>query len=393
MKKANFTHTGGMPLEQTKTLTFIQEAYYEVISALLSHFVIDPSENYIISGCNVVGSSITPGWMIIDNKLMFFDGGNGNSSAKIKIQTQNTPLTFQDGNTHNVYQFQKSVIAASGIVLSTFIRIPNANEFITSLPTATETVKGIAEIATQTETNGSTDNTRFITPKKLYNRTATETRRGIAEVATQAEANAGVDDTRMVTPKKLVQAIADLVPQPPQATETLKGIAEIATQTEANGSTDNSRIITAKKLYNRTATTSRRGVAEIATQTEVNTGTDNTRIVTPKTLKNYNFHTIRVTKGMLTTSNRQSGVNMVSMFNNFNVNRAYVYPPSGFSIYNLKGIIASIASIDFAGDVNGDDSLYCRHQVQYSSNRIAVIAQNTENRAVSRINYLAIWQK
>ena len=392
MRQADFTKEGGFPFDQD-TLEFMQKAYYEVTNALVSHFMLSPTGNYIISGCIVSGSSITPGWMIINSELLYFDGGNGTAATKIKPLLTVTPLTFQNGNTHNIYDFKKAVIASTGTALSAFIRIPNANEFLTSLPNATETQRGIIEIATQTEANGSTDDQRAITPKKLYNRTATETRRGIAEVATQAETNAGVDDTRMVTPKKVVQAISDLAPQPPQATETVKGIAEIATQTEANGSIDDTRIVTPKKLYNRTATTTRRGVIEIATQTEVNAGSDNTRAVTPLTLKNYNFQTIRVTKGMLTTGNRQSGVNAVSMFNNFNVNRAYVYPPSGFTIYNLKGIIASIASIDFAGDVNGDDSMYCRHQVQYSSNRIAVIAQNTENRAVSRINYLAIWQK
>jgi hypothetical protein len=386
MKQADFTQPGGLPFDQD-TLDFMQQSYYEVINALLSHFMVNTLQNYIISGCKPIGGTITPGWMIIAGELMYFEGGNGNSSTKIKAETQTTALTFQDGNSHDVYTFKKAVISTTGTALSAFIVIPNANEFLTDLPNATETLRGIAEIATQTETNGSTDNSRFVTPHKLHNRTATESRRGIAEVATQAETNAGVDDTRMVTPKKVVQAINDLAPQPPQATETVKGIAEIATQGEANGSTDDSRIITAKKLYNRTATTSRRGVVELATTSEVTVGTDSTRAVTPSSLKNAGIKPLRVTRGTVMTTNRAGGYNQ----NNYTVNRAYVYPPAGYSMSHLRGFIASIAEIHLAGDVDGNDSFWCKYQIQ--SSRVVVIANNSENRANSRINYLAIWQK
>ena len=68
---------------------------------------------------------------------------------------------------------------------------------------ATESLRGQVEIATQTEANGSSDDTRAITAKKLYNRTATTSRRGVAEVATQSEVNAGTDTSRMVVPAYL----------------------------------------------------------------------------------------------------------------------------------------------------------------------------------------------
>lgn len=68
---------------------------------------------------------------------------------------------------------------------------------------ATETVLGLVEIATQTETNTGTNDTAAITPLKLAGRTATESRSGIAEIATQAETDAGTDDATIVTPLKL----------------------------------------------------------------------------------------------------------------------------------------------------------------------------------------------
>jgi hypothetical protein len=137
---------------------------------------------------------------------------------------------------------------------------------------ATETRRGTAEIATGTETNAGTDDTRIVTPAKLAGRTATETRTGIAEIATQVETDTGTDDTRIVTPAKLSGRAA---------TETLTGIAEIATQPETDAGTDDTRIVTPAKLAGRTATETRTGIAEIATQVETDAGTDDTRIVTP----------------------------------------------------------------------------------------------------------------
>lgn len=68
---------------------------------------------------------------------------------------------------------------------------------------ATETVLGLVEIATQTETNDGVNDTAAVTPAKLAGRTATESRTGLAEIATQAETDAGTDDARFVTPLKL----------------------------------------------------------------------------------------------------------------------------------------------------------------------------------------------
>jgi len=100
---------------------------------------------------------------------------------------------------------------------------------------ASEVLAGIAELATQSETDAGTDDTRIVTPVKLAGRAATESLSGIAELATQAETNAGTDDARIVTPLKLATRVA---------TDALAGIVELATQAEVDTGTDAGRVIT-----------------------------------------------------------------------------------------------------------------------------------------------------
>lgn len=78
---------------------------------------------------------------------------------------------------------------------------------------ATEAVKGIAAIATQTEVNAGTDDSKFVTAKKLqvWVKQATETVLGMMKVATQSQTDTGTDDDVAVTPKKLRSGFAALM--------------------------------------------------------------------------------------------------------------------------------------------------------------------------------------
>ena len=74
---------------------------------------------------------------------------------------------------------------------------------------------------------------------------ATETRRGIAEIADNTEMDTGTDDERIVTPAKLERRIGQLViPTVPNASTTRRGISEQATVTEARAGTDTQRHVT-----------------------------------------------------------------------------------------------------------------------------------------------------
>ena len=62
--------------------------------------------------------------------------------------------------------------------------------------------------ASNAETQAGAIVNKAVTPASLASRTATESRTGISEIATQAETDAGTDDTRFVTPKKLRGTLA-----------------------------------------------------------------------------------------------------------------------------------------------------------------------------------------
>ena len=89
---------------------------------------------------------------------------------------------------------------------------------------ASEALRGVAQIATQAETNAGTDDFKFITPLKLQTRAATEILKGIAELATQAEADAGSDDERIVTPLKLNSFVNTKIPLRVDIMHTAGGI-------------------------------------------------------------------------------------------------------------------------------------------------------------------------
>lgn len=87
----------------------------------------------------------------------------------------------------------------------------------------------------------------------------------------------------------------------------------------------------------------------------------------------------------VSTNSRSIGHNS----NNYNFNYYDVYPPSGKTMANLKCFIPSISEIWFSGVVDSNDEFWCNYEIR--SGYIRVICNSSENRQVSKINYLAIW--
>jgi Collagen triple helix repeat (20 copies) len=88
-----------------------------------------------------------------------------------------------------------------------------------------------------------------------------------------------------------------------------------------------------------------------------------------------------------------SAVNCIGFTNAFSwddsSNYFDVFPPSGKTMSNLTGFMASLSKIYFAGNVNNDDAL--RTQWSVLSDRVRVWVQNTEQRATPAGNYIAVW--
>jgi hypothetical protein len=109
------------------------------------------------------------------------------------------------------------------------------NQFAALPPDASDTVKGIVELATSAETQAGTDPARAVTPAGLASVTATTVRAGLVELATDTETITGTDPSRAITPSNLSARTA---------TETRSGIVELSTNIEAREGTDNTRAVT-----------------------------------------------------------------------------------------------------------------------------------------------------
>lgn len=133
-----------------------------------------------------------------------------NPAQELTFENINTAgIGFYDSTENSNVQFRGIVSESNALTLtydsdlhSIIIDFDDAL-LIADIPTASETERGIAEVATQAEANAGVVDNVIVTPAKLAGRTATETRAGIAEIATQAETNAGASDTTIVTPLKL----------------------------------------------------------------------------------------------------------------------------------------------------------------------------------------------
>ena len=156
-----------------------------------------------------------------------------------------------------------------------------------NITSASVTIEGVIEIATQGETDTGTDALRAVTPATLALATtviktgqtaagdlagtypnptvlvSSETVAGKIEIATQVETDAGTDDLRAITALKLKTAstviqtgqtaagdLAGTYPNPTvlASSETVAGKIEIATQPEVTTGTDDTRAITPLKL-------------------------------------------------------------------------------------------------------------------------------------------------
>ena len=84
----DFLQTGGVPLTND-LMDLIEESYsiFEVIGDIAGNLT-------IISGCNIIGSTVEPGILAINGKLYYFEGGQVVDT--VYIHTENIQKIFQD---------------------------------------------------------------------------------------------------------------------------------------------------------------------------------------------------------------------------------------------------------------------------------------------------------
>lgn len=201
---------------------------------------------------------------------------------------------------------------------------------------ASETVRGIAQLASTAEVNAGVDNTKVITPAKLAAYVANKLTgiwadKGLVDCSTNPlypagqtgdaytvsvagkiggaagvavavraiiychAANPGGTQADVGDQWTVIQSTVEL------ATEAIAGIARIALQTEVNDGSDNATIITPLKLKTRLdnllASELVAGLVKIATQLEVSSGTDDSHAVTPLKLQVLLNSLLRYTTG------------------------------------------------------------------------------------------------
>lgn len=75
--------------------------------------------------------------------------------------------------------------------------------------------------------------------------------------------------------------------------------------------------------------------------------------------------------------------------NNFNFNYVDVFPPTGKTMANFRGMVAATAFRRFSGDVNGDDRTWCKWQAE--STKVRIICGNSEWNEPAQVQWMAIW--
>lgn len=151
---------------------------------------------------------------------MVFKGGYDASTNTPNLDSSPGAGTIKQGDTYVVTvagNFFTEAMQVGDMVIAkqndptTLAHWTTVNKNIPDIVDATETAKGIVELATDAEAQTGTDNTRAVHPKGLKytldNRNASESATGLIEIATQTEVNTGTDDARAVTPLKLKTAL------------------------------------------------------------------------------------------------------------------------------------------------------------------------------------------
>lgn len=266
-------------------VTDIENATEDLLEALATLYGFASNGFAILSGFDY-GAGAYTGGIVYMNGVFYrcVAGLTENQYLTPDVQDVDNKI-FSDANTYPTYRIYQAVAAGVqwggmpqfvGNMNAYRVSINKVYDLAVQVVNSTETVRGIAQLASSAEVIAGTDTQKIVTPAGLEAKTATDARKGIVELATNAETQTGTDAERAVTPAALTARTA---------TDTRTGVIELATNAEVQAGTDVERAVTPAGLESKTATESRKGIAEICDFFEVILGVDDERIVTAKKIK------------------------------------------------------------------------------------------------------------
>lgn len=177
----------------------------------------DRNATQTLTGIARIGTQVEFDAGVLDNVI--------STPLKIKTRFNNTART--------------SVSAASGLIESGTLW----NHYTLDIREASNTQRGTARLATQTEVNTGTDDKTIITPLKLQAKKATENAEGIIQLATQAEVIDGTVSNKAFSPKHYKYIVQQ--EKSWEATSARRGYVKLTTGTatwegdDTNGSVAN----------------------------------------------------------------------------------------------------------------------------------------------------------
>ena len=148
----------------------------------------------------------TNGVLAQSDTIAGFAWGSDVPTDSQKTGSEDVGLVWKVDQTGNTTQ--TGTVKASGFLNADGTPFEGGGGGGTTVPDATDSVKGKVELATNAETIDGTDTTKAVTPASLKSLTSSTTRKGLIEIATPTEMTAGTATTLAATPKGVKDAIA-----------------------------------------------------------------------------------------------------------------------------------------------------------------------------------------
>ena len=243
------------------------------------------------------------------------------------------------------------------------LRTKEAIDALGSSPTdASETTKGIVELANSTEANAGTSTSLAMSPARVDGYIDNR-------IASQSEAQTGTDTSKLMTPQRVDQYVDN----------------RRASQSEAQTGTNSDKLMTPARVDDYVDN-------RIATQTEAETGTDTSKLMTPQRTKQAIDNSSGVTRISLATgnslSNTTTNITLSSAYTNYDqIMVSVVY--STDRIFNYFIDVLELSSISRPDNHNNSvtSTMALYYAVPSTSGYVFVVGRASSGNTVIRVSH------